>query len=144
MTGETITLNWPSADLPPEEVAVRAQEEIASLKLRIEELEARRAEAIEAAVAKGVSEYGGYRFIKRTPSKVIDEGVLADDYGEVFDAYLEWWPSAHPPKVGRTDLQKFLKRTYPDQADAILDAISTEDKGAVPVYALQKKKEAGE
>ena len=144
MTEGTLTINWPSADLPPEEVAVRAQEEIASLKLRIEELEAKRTEAIQQAVAKGVIEYGGYRFIKRTPSKVIDEGILADDYGAVFDAYLDWWPTTHAPKVTKTDIQKFLKKLYPDQADAILDAISVEDKGADPVYVLQKKKEVSE
>ncbi len=144
MTDQSLTLNWSDADLSPEEVAVRAQEEISALKLRIEELEARKAEAIKAAVAKGISDYGGYRFIRRTPSKVIDEGLFADQFGEVMDEYLDWYPTAHPPKVGKTDLQKFLKRKHPDEAEAILDAISVEDGGADPVYALMKKKEASE
>ena len=75
-----------TVSFPPEEEAVRIQDEIFRLKLRIEELEAQRDEAIAQALANGVKFYGGYRFGKKTPVSTLSEKKIQPTLSPVCEA----------------------------------------------------------
>lgn len=129
--------------LPPEEEAVRIQDEIVSLKLRIEELEARRDEAIAQALANGIKRYSGYRFAKRSPADTLSEKKLAEKYPDLMDGYIAWYQKAHPAKLSKTDLAKYMELTQNPNPDQVLADISEPGKGK-PTVTITKMKEAGE
>ena len=131
------------AAFPPEEEAVRFQDEIVSLKLRIEELEARRDEAIEQALANGIKRYSGYRFGTKNPASTLSEKKLAEKYPDLMDGYIAWYQQAHPAKLSKTDLAKYMELTQNPNPDQVLADISEPGKGK-PTVTITKMKEAGE
>ena len=128
---------------PPEEEAVRAQDEIVRLKLRIEELESQRDEAIAKALANGIKVYDGYRFAKKSPAATLSENKLATNYPEVMDGYIEWYQQTHQAKLSKAELKKYLELTENPNPDKVIADISEPGKGASTV-TITKLKEASE
>ena len=128
---------------PPEEEAVRIQDEIVSLKLRIEELEARRDEAIKQALDNGIRRYSGYRFGTKNPADILSEKKLAEKYPDLMDGYISWYQQAHPAKLSKTDLAKYMELTRNPNPDQVLADISEPGKGK-PTVTITKMKEASE
>ena len=131
------------AAFPPEEEAVRIQEEITTLKLRIEELEARRDEAITMALKTGVRKYGGYRFGTKAPASTLSEKKLAEKYPGVMDGYISWYKETHPAKLSRPELAKYLAFSKHTNPDLVVAEITEPGKGAETV-TITKVKEADE
>ena len=129
--------------LPPEEEAVRIQDEIFKLKLRIEELEARRDEAIAKALENGIKRYSGYRFGTKNPAGTLSEKKLAEKYPDLMDGYIAWFQQAHPAKLTKTDLSKYMELTQNPNPDQVLADISEPGKGK-PTVTITKQKEASE
>lgn len=129
--------------LPPEEEAVRIQDEIVSLKLRIEELEGRRDEAIKQALANGIRRYSGYRFAEKKPASTLSEKKLAEKYPDLMDGYISWYQQAHPAKLSKTDLARYMELTQNPNPDQVLADISEPGKGKATV-TITKMKEASE
>lgn len=121
------------AAFPPQEEAVRIQDEIGRLKLRIEELEARRDEAIAKALAEGVRVYGGYRFSTVKPTSTLSEAKLATQYGEIADGYIAWYKETHAPKLSASELKKYLKLVNHTNPDKVIADITEPGKGATRV-----------
>lgn len=131
------------AAIPPEEEAVRIQEEITTLKLRIEELEARRDEAIAKALEKGIKRYGGYRFGTKNPASTLSERKLAELYPNLMDQYIDWFKETHPAKLSRPELSKFLASINHVNPDLLLAEITEPGKGK-PTVTITKQKEVAE
>lgn len=132
-----------AAVFPPEEEARRAQEEIERLKLRIEELEAQRDEAIALALKNGVKFYGGYRFGKKTPASTLSEKKLATAYPDVMDGFIAWYKETHEVKLSRVELSKYLKSIDHENPDKVIADITEPGKGAATV-TITKQKEVEE
>lgn len=128
---------------PPEDEAVRYQEEIVSLKLRIEELEAKRDEAVAKALANGVKFYGGYRFAEKVPASTLSEKKFATQYPEILDGFIAWYKETHEVKLSKVELSKYLKTVNHENPNKVIADISEPGKGAVTV-TITKQKEVEE
>ena len=128
---------------PHEEEAVRIQEEISSLTHRIEELEARRDEAIAKALENGIKRYGGYRFGTKNPASTLSERKLAELYPDLMDQYIDWFKETHPARLSKPELSKFLESINHVNPDLLLAEITEPGKGK-PTVTITKQKEAGE
>lgn len=129
--------------LPPEEEAVRIQDEIFSLKLRIEELEGRRDEAIAKALAAGIKRYAGYRFGVKKPAGTLSEKKLAEQYPEIMDGYIAWYQKTHEAKLSKAELSRYLQTTNNTNPDQVIADITEPGKGQSTV-TITKMKEADE
>lgn len=126
--------------LPPEEEAVRLQAQIENLKLRIEELTARRDEALKEAYAKGIRVYGGYKFSAAKPADSLSEAKLSELHPEVMNGYIVWYQQNKEVKLTKTDLKKYLKVSGNTNPDQVLEDITIAGKGE-PTYKMAKEKE---
>ena len=132
-----------TVSFPPEEEAVRAQDEIVRLKLRIEELEARRDEAIAKALAAGIKRYAGYRFGEKRPAGTLSEKKLAEQYPEIMDGYIVWYQKTHEAKLSKAELSRYLQTTNNTNPDQVIADITEPGKGSVTV-TITKLREADE
>ena len=127
----------------PEQIAVDCQDQIIRHRLIIEELEARRDEAIAQALANGVKKYAGYRFAERKPADTLSEKKFAEKYPEVMDGYISWFQQTHGVRLSKAELSKYLDTTECTNPDRIIKDITEPGKGPNTV-SIVKLREADE
>ena len=125
--------------LAPEEEVVRAQDEIVRLKLRIEELEAMRDEAIALALKNGIKVYGGYRFAEKKPASSLSDRKLATAYPEVLDGFIKWYHETHEAKLTKVELKRYLEFSGNTNPDKVIADITVPGKGESTVTITKLK-----
>lgn len=125
--------------IPAEEEAVRLQYEIESLKLRLEELQGKRDEAIALALKNGVRVYSGYRFGEKKPASSLSDRKFAAQYGELMDGYIEWYHKTHEAKLSKTELSAYLKTINHTNPDKVIADITEPGKGESTVTITKLK-----
>lgn len=131
-------------EVAPEVTAVECAEEISRLKLRIEELEAKRDEAIEKAYKNGVAIFGGYKFSEVKASGTLSEKKLIELHPDINDGYVEYTKAHAKVKLTKSGLLEYLKEQGHTNPDLVVAEITVAGKGVSYRMTAQKEKEVAE
>ena len=125
--------------LPPQEEAVRIQNEIDRLKIHMEELAAQRDECVRQALEAGVRQYGGYKFIRKAPASTMSEVKLAELHPAEYDGYIAWFKATREVKLTKTELAKYLKTTDSTDPEKVIEDCTVPGIGG-PTYTMARLK----
>lgn len=138
-----VVLEEKKDEVAPEILATQYADEIVRLKLRIEELEARRDEAVEKAFKNGIRQFAGFRFSEVKPSGSISEKRLIEMHPDINDGYVEYCKQNVKVSLTKKGLTEFLKKIGHTNPDSVLADITVAGQGA-PTYKVTAMKEAKE